>query len=204
MSVPAEVLQSRAPATKAAILGATRKVFLRKGFHRATVDDITKQASVAHGTFYRYFRNKQEALYALVAEAISRLQLPKRDWAHEDMFRAIHDDLTAVFESARRERELTIIWREASSYDEKVAEARQALQRPFLDRIAESIRAGIRNGLIAEIDVDVATRALASMADEFSFNWFVLDNRDDDPSAVADTVATIWWRGLGYNLTQSS
>lgn len=204
MSVPAEVMQSRAQATKAAILSATRKVFLRKGFHRATVDDITKQADVAHGTFYRYFRNKQEALYALVAEAISRLQLPKRDWAHEDMFRAIHDDLTVLFESARRERDLTIIWREAASYDEKIAEAREALQRPLLDRISESIRSGVGLGLIPEIDVDVATRALASMADEFSFNWFVLDKRDEDPSEVAHTVATLWWRGLGYNLSKPS
>lgn len=42
------------------ILEAARKVFARKGFELATVDDVAEAAGVAKGTLYLYFRSKRE------------------------------------------------------------------------------------------------------------------------------------------------
>ena len=42
------------------ILQAARKVFAKKGFDVATVDDIAASAGVAKGTLYLYFRSKRE------------------------------------------------------------------------------------------------------------------------------------------------
>lgn len=42
------------------ILGAARKVFAKRGFEQATVDDIAAAAGVAKGTLYLYFRSKRE------------------------------------------------------------------------------------------------------------------------------------------------
>jgi len=44
----------------AEILQAGRKVFAKKGFEQATVDDIASAARVAKGTLYLYFRSKRE------------------------------------------------------------------------------------------------------------------------------------------------
>ena len=43
-----------------AILEAARKVFARKGYDLATVDDVAEAARVAKGTLYLYFRSKRE------------------------------------------------------------------------------------------------------------------------------------------------
>jgi AcrR family transcriptional regulator len=46
------------------ILAAARKVFARKGFSGATVDEIAEAANVAKGTVYLYFPSKREIYLA--------------------------------------------------------------------------------------------------------------------------------------------
>jgi AcrR family transcriptional regulator len=48
----------------AGILAAARKVFGRKGFASATVDEIAEAAGVAKGTVYLYFKSKREIYLA--------------------------------------------------------------------------------------------------------------------------------------------
>lgn len=184
--------------TRDSILEAARLTFLRKGFHRATVDDIMRSARLAHGTFYRYFRNKQEALYGLVADAMSSIALPEHDWAHEDMFTAVRADLAAYFRHFWENRDLCVVWMEAAIYDEKITAARDRLRRPFLERIESSIRWGIGEGIIPPIDVAVATRALATMGEHFTLDWLGPDAAEVDTDDIAHTVALIWCRGLGF------
>lgn len=55
------------------ILHAARKVFLEKGIHRATVDDVAQQAEVSKGTVYLYFETKESLLAALLLEDLEKL-----------------------------------------------------------------------------------------------------------------------------------
>lgn len=45
------------------IIVAAKRVFCEKGFNRATMEDIAKEAELSPGTLYLYFKNKDE-LYA--------------------------------------------------------------------------------------------------------------------------------------------
>src|SRR5258706_12398395 len=46
------------------ILEAARKIFAKKGYEAATVDDVAEAAGVAKGTLYLYFRSKRELYLA--------------------------------------------------------------------------------------------------------------------------------------------
>lgn len=48
------------------ILDAATIVFAEKGFHRATIKDIARQAGIADGTIYSYFASKTEVLLAIL------------------------------------------------------------------------------------------------------------------------------------------
>jgi AcrR family transcriptional regulator len=50
------------------ILDAAIRVFAREGFHRCRVSDIAKEANVAYGLVYHYFRSKDEVLNTLFSE----------------------------------------------------------------------------------------------------------------------------------------
>lgn len=63
-AVRAVLVQER----QAHILKAAGKVFAAKGYERATVSDIAKEARVAQGTIYNYFDSKGDILIALLRD----------------------------------------------------------------------------------------------------------------------------------------
>ncbi len=56
-----------------ALLASGRDVFITRGYHNTRVDDLVEAAGVSHGTFYRYFRNKDEIARILTARAMRTL-----------------------------------------------------------------------------------------------------------------------------------
>jgi len=50
------------------ILDAAYIVFSRKGYHKATVDEIISLADTGKGTVYNYFVNKEQLFYTLIKE----------------------------------------------------------------------------------------------------------------------------------------
>src|ERR1044072_7431658 len=47
------------------ILDAAERIFARHGFFAAKVSDVAKEAGVADGTIYLYFKNKDDLLISL-------------------------------------------------------------------------------------------------------------------------------------------
>jgi AcrR family transcriptional regulator len=55
------------------ILEAARKVFAKKGFNNATVDDIASAAGVAKGTIYLYYESKRDIYFAALKFGIEHI-----------------------------------------------------------------------------------------------------------------------------------
>ncbi|MCX5699105.1 MAG: TetR/AcrR family transcriptional regulator [Candidatus Omnitrophica bacterium] len=58
---------------KTDIIRAAEHVFALKGFHKATIQDIARQAQYATGTVYLYFADKDSLYFSIVEEKIKRL-----------------------------------------------------------------------------------------------------------------------------------
>jgi AcrR family transcriptional regulator len=50
------------------------RVFARRGYHQARVDDIVRSARTSHGTFYLYFANKEDLLRHLAVECAEAME----------------------------------------------------------------------------------------------------------------------------------
>ena len=59
--------------TRALILDAAVRVFARKGAGAAAIHEITAEAGLANGTFYNYFRTRDELLTATSVQLADRL-----------------------------------------------------------------------------------------------------------------------------------
>ena len=66
---------------------AAEVIFSQKGYFQATIDDITRLAGVAKGSFYTYFKHKQDLLFNLldnlhnslltiIKNELSKVQIP--------------------------------------------------------------------------------------------------------------------------------
>jgi TetR/AcrR family transcriptional regulator, fatty acid metabolism regulator protein len=76
------------------ILDAAIRVFAREGFHRCRVSDIAREANVAYGLVYHYFRSKDEVLNTLFSERWALLvetidEVDKQDAPVRDKLHAI-------------------------------------------------------------------------------------------------------------------
>jgi AcrR family transcriptional regulator len=59
---------------KEEILSTTRRMVIENGYNKVSIRDIAKECGIATGTFYNYFRSKQEILSALLAGDWDRMQ----------------------------------------------------------------------------------------------------------------------------------
>jgi AcrR family transcriptional regulator len=61
-------------ANRQAILDAARRVFAQLGYETATVRDIIRATDLAAGTFYNYFKSKEEVFEALADDGAARFK----------------------------------------------------------------------------------------------------------------------------------
>lgn len=59
--------------TKKNLIGAAKKIIKEKGLVNTSVAEIAKAAGVANGTFYTYFKRKEDIIYALSLEMYEEL-----------------------------------------------------------------------------------------------------------------------------------
>ncbi len=55
------------------ILDAAQKLFLKKGFQETSVSQIVRQVGVAQGTFYYYYKTKDEIMDAIIDRYIDKI-----------------------------------------------------------------------------------------------------------------------------------
>src|SRR5579862_7413974 len=68
------IATDRGRRTRRRLLDAAEDVFAELGYHDASIVRIVERAGVAQGTFYIYFRSKQEIFEELVADLNARLR----------------------------------------------------------------------------------------------------------------------------------
>jgi len=56
------------------LVEALKNLIPQKGYRNTTIDDITKAANIAKGSFYTYFKNKDEVLDEIIAEKLDRIR----------------------------------------------------------------------------------------------------------------------------------
>jgi AcrR family transcriptional regulator len=61
------------PNIKACILQTTREMITEKGYNQLCIRNIAKRCGIATGTFYNYFRSKQEIVSSLLSEDWDRM-----------------------------------------------------------------------------------------------------------------------------------
>jgi AcrR family transcriptional regulator len=106
--------EERKARNRAKLLEAARKVFAEKGLGEATARDIVRETDLASGTFYNYFRDKEDAFRALLEEMAERsraLVRAQRQVPGASVEERVANAYRAYFEWAVEESELFLVFR---------------------------------------------------------------------------------------------
>jgi len=108
--------------TRAALLSAAKESFSEKGYHHSSVPDIVQRAKLGHGTFYFYFKDREDIFFAL-AEKLSesmRVYISPLVKGEEDPTRRLDVFIKSYFEAVFRQPDLfKIVYQEGPSIGKK-------------------------------------------------------------------------------------
>ncbi|WP_447037185.1 TetR family transcriptional regulator [Streptomyces sp. DSM 118878] len=86
--------------TRNALLRAALELFTTKGYEETTVDEIAEAVDVSQRTFFRYFTNKQEAVFAVQEMVEARFVEALRERpAHEAPLVALREAVLGAWEA---------------------------------------------------------------------------------------------------------
>ena len=139
---PGRPLRADAARNRRALLAAARRVFERDGFVAARITDIADEAGLAHGSFYSHFRNKEDALAAVLGEVEEEMLHPGPSLAgtpggqggEADPVAVIHAANVAYLEAYRRNAKLMALLEQVATVDERFAALRRERSEAFLAR----------------------------------------------------------------------
>lgn len=181
------------------ILKAATKLFARRGFFNAQVADVAREAGIAAGTVYLYFKSKDDLLISIfertmrqgmedarqalegVSDPITRLRLLAN--LHLDRLGQDHD-LAVVFQ---------VELRQSIKFMERFT---STLLRDYLHAIRDAIADAQSAGYFrAEVSPSFAAKTLFGALDEMATNW-ILSRRHYALAGQADEVVDLFVRGM--------
>lgn len=176
------------------LLNAARRVFGQKGYHAATVDDITRAAGVAKGTYYLYFSEKREVFYELICQFFDMVThvgrvVDQQVHTKEEYFDRMEQAARRLAHLYRQNRDLVrLTYRESMGMDEKLESMVRDFYRRMASVEADNIRLGIELGLFRD-DVEplVAAYAHIGMVERVLLQWVF----DRSFPQVSDPVALL-------------
>jgi len=193
-------LNSNRPADKySSILNAAIKVFARNGFFNSKVADVAREAGVADGTVYLYFKNKDDILTSIFDEkmdlVINRLSedFSKIDDPRDKLRHLIRSHLTWL----GRDRNLAIVFqvelRQSTKFMEQFSTTKVA---EYFGLIRQAIEDGQRRGIFRKsFNSKLATKILFGAIDEMVTNW-ILSPKRYDLASTAETVIDLFFNGV--------
>ena len=182
------------------ILEAAVKVFARQGFHQSTVAQIAKEAGVADGTIYLYFKNKDDILvqfFSFRAKQVFesfRKEVDRAQNSLDKLRNLIHRHLAEF----QRDRDGAIVYQVETHQNSRLAEAQiKEMSQMYRDIISEIVEQGQQEGTIRkDLYVGLVKRFIIGAVDEVINTWIHSDGEYDLVS-MASPLVDLFVRGIG-------
>lgn len=180
-------------------MSAAINVMGQSGYHNAPISRIAREAGVADGTVYLYFKNKEDVLISILADAIGRVvaEIEERFKTETDPFRKLHHLVAVYFEKLGTNKNLALVTQiHLRQSDQAMRRQIGDIIRPYYGLIDHVLRDGIEKGIFRqEIDPRIARRMVFGTMDETITAW-VLTGAKYDLLGLIDQVVDLLVHGM--------
>lgn len=165
------------------IVNAAVIVIAENGYHQAQVSKIAKEAGVADGTIYLYFKNKEDILISVFKEKMAifvnnvEIILKQDIDTSEKLFRMIDNHFRVLHE----DRHLAIVTQLELRQSNKELRVRiNEVLKEYLMLLDAILKEGIENGALnTGLDVRLARQMVFGTIDETITSWVMNDQKYD-------------------------
>ncbi|MCM3039890.1 TetR family transcriptional regulator [Paenibacillus motobuensis] len=181
------------------ILDAAEKVIAENGFHGSQVARIAKEAGVADGTIYLYFKNKEDILISLFQNRLGNLvesfknNISEEDSVEEALYKICDIHFSLLEENIHLAYVTQIELRQSS------LELRKAIGqavKPYIQLIEHILIKGVADGSFRKnLDTRLTRQLIFGAMDEVVTSWLISGQKYSLTAQVANTV-DFFIRGL--------
>ncbi|RPJ97203.1 TetR/AcrR family transcriptional regulator [Rummeliibacillus sp. TYF005] len=181
------------------IIDAAVIAIAENGYHQAQVSKIAKQAGVADGTIYLYFKNKEDILISVFQEKMSvfvdnlREIINDSNSASEMLYRMIEGH----FKVLSNDHHLAVVTQlELRQSNKELRLKINSILKGYLKLLDEILQKGIEDGEFQEnIDIRLTRQVIFGTIDEVSTTW-VMKEQKYDLVEMAPRVHQILQKGI--------
>ncbi|MAF33052.1 MAG: TetR/AcrR family transcriptional regulator [Desulfobacterales bacterium] len=182
------------------ILEAAVKVFAEKGFFQSTISQIAKEAGVADGTIYLYFKNKDDILTQFFSYK-TKLVFDRFKEAVEEGPNAIEKLRNLIrkhLEEFQRDRNMAVVYQTETHQITRMAEYQiKKMSKKYLDIVSEIVEQGQQEGSIRRsLYLGLVKRLILGSVDEVINTW-LHSKKNYDLISMADPLVELIIEGLG-------
>jgi TetR/AcrR family fatty acid metabolism transcriptional regulator len=189
------------------ILGAAVKIFALQGFHQSTIAQIAKEAGVADGTIYLYFKNKDDILVQFFSfKAKQVFDCFRREVAcGADSVEKLGNLVRAHLGEFQRDPDMAIVYQIETHQSSRLAEEQiREMAKMYQDILAEIVEQGQQEGFIRrDIFVGLVKRFILGAVEETIGSW-LHSGRSYDLASMAEPLVDLLIRGIGIPENQPS
>jgi AcrR family transcriptional regulator len=189
----------RSAQTRAELMASARQLFLRRGFHAASLELVAEEAGFTIGAVYSRFGSKADLFLAILDERIDQLVAEVAQVARLDQPLPAHAELLAGRRMALLERErewfpLVVEFWSHAARDERLRREFAARHERLVQAYAGLIEADYaRLGLTLPLAPEVLARAVVAMGNGVALER--LADPDRVPDGLLSTMAISFLRG---------
>ena len=180
--------------TRGRLLEAAKKLFSEKGYYNTQISHIIDEAGVARGTFYLYFKSKEEIFREILREVVKELrERIKVVDLSEDPIEQVKENIERVIELALEEKDLARIVLQRNC-DPKLFSIINEFFEEVRRLIKGSLDKGIELGLVRPCDTEIVARSVMGALKEIIVG--LLEREGVDPGEIADEIVRFGMRGV--------
>jgi TetR/AcrR family transcriptional regulator, fatty acid metabolism regulator protein len=181
------------------IIDAAVRVFARNGFYNSRVSDIAREAGIASGTIYLYFKTKDEILVTLFREKMAAFVSALRSEIsrEKDPEAKIRRLVRLHFEVLEASPDMAEVVQVELRQGQKFFRGASAHEiSAYFDLIGSILHEGVAGGVFRrDLPVKIATKMLFGAMDQMTTSW-VLGKRGYRLADAAEPVANIFLKGV--------
>ena len=182
------------------LVQAAIRVFLEKGFHKATVRDIGRAAKMTQGTIYNYVSSKDDILYMVCDRIVSEYQSQARQalvHSHGPAAR-VRAAVRAVSEVMyHHRREIKLIYQDSHLLDRKSLRVIQARVEEFIAMFEQVITDAAREMKMTLPHPHFSANILTFLPVMIALRGWSL-REELSKEQVVDQISEFLVRGLGF------
>jgi len=200
------VRDSNSSNTKDHIINAAVRIFFQNGFQKTRISDIVSEAGVAQGTFYLYFRSKEEIFRHINTNHMNRFVKVFEETDHlfggkdaRDIKKNVQTFLSKLLEIYKENVHVSeLLFREGVGHGGLFKEVQELFFKSFIGLLKEQMKRDIPKGRFPFEDSEIIAVFLLGMF-LHSSSYFMLMKKQFNTEKLSRLMSDFMLNGLQLN-----